>query len=144
MARYNQGIFTPKNPSKYIGTLPIVYRSAWELTFMNVCDIHPNIIQWASESIQIPYQHPVTGRWHRYIPDFIIMLKDASGTKRGEIVEIKPASQAILEHAKSKRDKEALLVNQAKWKAAEKFCAEKGLKFRVMTEHDLYNRGRVK
>lgn len=142
MGKFNQGVFKPANPSKYIGTHPVIYRSAWELTFMNVCDKHPNIIQWASESIEIPYQHPVTGKWHRYIPDFIVMYADRNGHKHGELIEIKPASQALAERARSKRDKEALLVNMAKWKAAEVFCKQKGLRFRVMTEHDLYTKGK--
>lgn len=142
MAKWHSDVFTPKNPSKYVGTFPIVYRSAWELTFMNVCDNHPNILQWASESIQIPYQHPATGKWHRYIPDFLILYKDKDGTKRGELIEIKPASQAIAEKAKRKADKSALLVNQAKWKAAEAFCKSKGITFRIMTEYDLYRKGK--
>lgn len=143
MGKWHSDVFNPKNPDKYVGTFPIVYRSAWELTFMNVCDQHPNILQWASESIQIPYQHPLTARWHRYIPDFLILYQDKNGTRRGELIEIKPASQAITELAKSKRDKSALVINQAKWAAAEKWCAQKGLTFRIMTEYDLYRKGKA-
>lgn len=143
MGKWHQDVFNPKNPSKYVGTFPIVYRSAWELTFMNVCDQHPSILQWASESIQIPYQHPATGKFHRYIPDFLILYQDKNGKRHGELIEIKPASQAILERAKSKSDKAAFKINEAKWAAAEKFCAEKGLKFRVMTEYDLYRKGKA-
>lgn len=143
MSKWHQDVFNPKNPKKYVGTFPIVYRSAWELTFMNVCDQHPAIIQWASESIQIPYQHPVKGTWHRYIPDFLILYQDKDGKRHGELIEIKPASQAVLERARSKRDKEAYLINSAKWKAAEAFCASKNLKFRVMTEYDLYRKGKA-
>jgi TnsA endonuclease N terminal len=138
MSKYHSDVFTPKNPTKYVGTFPIVYRSAWELTFMNVCDQHPNILQWASESLQIPYQNPVTGRWHRYIPDFLILYQDKEGKRHGELIEIKPISQTLIEKAKTKRDKEAIIINTAKWKAAEAFCVSRGLKFRVMTEYDLY------
>lgn len=140
MAKYHQDVFNPKHPSKYVGTFPIVYRSAWELTFMNVCDQHPSIIQWASESIQIPYQHPVTGKWHRYIPDFLVLYEDKNGKRHGELIEIKPMSQTIVEAARTRKDKEAVLVNTAKWQAAEKFCASKQLKFRIMTEYDLYQK----
>lgn len=139
MARYyNQGVFQPKNPDKYVGTLPITYRSAWELTFMNLCDMHPYVQQWASESIKIPYQHPLTGKWHQYIPDFFIVFVDKNGKKHGEIIEIKPLSQSIPEAARSKRDQEALLINQAKWAAATEWCRRQGLRFRVMTEQQLY------
>lgn len=137
-SKYHQDYFVPKNPKKYVGKTPIMYRSSWELTFMNVCDLHPNIIQWASESIEIAYQNPTTKRFHRYIPDFMIMIQDASGNKRVELIEIKPASQTLTEYAKSKRDKAALLINEAKWEAARRVCAERGMVFRVMTEHDLF------
>ena len=68
--KFSHGKFTPKNPEKYIGTYPISYRSSWELVFMNKCDTHPNIKQWASESIKIPYRNPLTKKHTYYIPDF--------------------------------------------------------------------------
>lgn len=138
MPHYNSGTFVPKNASKYVGLTPITYRSAWELTFMNVCDSHPSIMQWASESIKVPYVSPLDGRWHMYIPDFLIMYVDKNGIKHGELIEIKPSSQTLEEKAKSKRDKVALIVNQAKWKAAQDFCRKQGLAFRVLTEMELY------
>lgn len=140
MSKWHQGVFIPDNPHKYVGTQPIVWRSSWELTFMNVCDKHPNILQWASESIEIPYQHPITGRRHNYIPDFLLVYIDKHGNKRAELIEIKPASQAVYERAKSRKDKEAYIINEAKWKAAKIFCKKMGLTFRVMTEADLYRR----
>lgn len=142
MAFYNQGVYRPKNPGKYVGTLPITYRSAWELTFMNLCDQHPYIQQWASESIKIPYQNPLTGKWHQYIPDFLIIYVDKAGKKHGDIIEIKPMSQTMAEHAKSKKDKQALVINHAKWQAAIQYCKKQGLNFRVMTERQLYQKAR--
>jgi hypothetical protein len=143
MPSYNQGVFTPKNPTKYVGTYPIIFRSAWELTFMNTCDNHPNIQQWSSESIKIPYQHPLTGRWHQYIPDFFVIFVDKNGRKRGEILEIKPASQnprnpVAVQKAKTRKAQEILLVNQAKWIAAEAWCKKQGIVFRIMTQEQLY------
>lgn len=138
MPSYNQGIFQPQNPSKYSGNGPITYRSAWELTFMNLCDQHPNILKWASESIKIPYQDPFTGKLRTYIPDFFIVFSDKNGLKRAEIIEIKPLSQSIPEAARSRRDQEALLLNMAKWDAAQKWCKSQGINFRVMTERQLY------
>ena len=135
---YNQGVFQPKNPSKYIGTFPITYRSAWELTFMNLCDKHPNIVQWASESLKIPYQHPLTGRPAAYIPDFLIIYIDKNGQRHGELVEIKPRNQAVKEAAKGGHNKREYVVNQAKWAAADAWCKKHGLTFRVVTEQELY------
>ena len=139
MAFYNQGTFQPKNPDKYVGTQPITYRSAWELTFMNLCDQHPYILQWASESLKIPYQDPFTGKLRTYIPDFMILyVVPSTGKRHLELIEIKPLSQSIPEAARSKKDQEALILNEAKWKAAQAWCRANGAVFRVMTEQQLY------
>jgi len=138
MPAYNQGAFVPKNPQKYVGTHPIIFRSAWELTFMNLCDQHPYILQWASESIKIPYQDPFTGKLRNYIPDFFILYVDSQGMKHAELIEIKPLSQSIPEAARTRKDQEALILNEAKWKAAYAWCRAQGVKFRVMTENQLY------
>lgn len=138
MAQYNQGAFEPRNPEKYTGTYPITYRSAWELTFMNLCDVHPNILNWASESIRIPYQHPLTTRWHQYIPDFYVVYMDKNGDVHGEVIEIKPLCQSLDEAVRNKRDAAALAINKAKWASAHVWCRQQGLKFRIMTEAQLY------
>jgi len=139
MAFYNQGIFQPKNPEKYVGAGAITYRSAWELTFMNLCDQHPYIMQWASESLKIPYQDPFTGKLRTYIPDFMILYYiPSTGQKKLELVEIKPMSQSVPESARSKKDQEAVILNEAKWKAAQQWCRAHGATFRVMTENQLY------
>jgi hypothetical protein len=138
MAFYNQGIFQPKNPEKYTGKGKITYRSSWELSFMNICDQHPNVLQWASESIEIPYQDPFTGRMRTYIPDFFIHYVDVNDVQHTEIIEIKPMSQSLPEAAKSHKDMEAVQLNEAKWKAANAWCRNQGITFRIMTENQLY------
>jgi len=138
MTKYSQGEFAPTNTQKYIGKFPITYRSSWELSMMRVLDLHPNVTQWASESISIPYQHPLTGKWTFYIPDFLIVFVDKNGNKRAEIIEIKPLKEAVVEKAKSKKDKLVLAVNQAKWAAAIAWCHKNGMTFRVMTEEQLF------
>jgi len=105
---------------------------------MTLLDQHPNVINWASESISIPYINPLTGKRSVYIPDFLIVYQDKHGRKRTELVEVKPAKEAIAENARSKRDKAALLVNTAKWAAAMAFCKAKGMTFRILTEDDIY------
>ena len=138
MSRFSQGTFYPTNPNKYIGKGEIFYRSSWELTIMNKCDQHPDIINWASESIKIPYQDPFTGKRRTYIPDFFILFRDINGNKRGEILEVKPIRQSMIEAAKTKGDRYAVAINTAKWKAADAFCKLKGITFRVLTEQHLY------
>jgi hypothetical protein len=138
MTKYSQDEFVPKNPNKLVGNSRPFYRSSWELTVMNLLDQHPNVINWASESITIPYVNPLTGKKSIYIPDFFILYKDRSGRQRAELVEVKPSKEAIAENAKSKRDKAALLVNTAKWAAAMTWCKKNGVNFRILTESDLY------
>lgn len=138
MPKYHSGIFVPKNPQKLIGKQNINYRSSWELTVMNLLDNHPNVIQWASESISIPYTNPLTGKKTVYIPDFLVYYQDKNGSKRAEIIEVKPAKEALAENAKSKKDKAFLLLNTAKWAAAIEWTKRNGMTFRVLTENDIY------
>ena len=109
---------------------------------MRVLDAHPNVTQWASESMSIPYLHPLTGKWSFYIPDLLIVFVDKDGKKRAELVEIKPAKETYLDRAKSKKDKLVHAVNQAKWVAAIAWCQKNGLTFRVLTEDQLFANGK--
>ena len=51
--RFARGKFAIKNKEKYVGTRTPTYRSGWEHAFMRLCDEHPNVHKWASESIRI-------------------------------------------------------------------------------------------
>lgn len=106
---------------------------------MRMCDEHPNIIAWASEPLRIPYTHPLTGKTTIYIPDFVVEYIDGANRRHVEMIEIKPSTQTYVTEAKSKKDKEALVVNMSKWQAAQKFCAKHGIKFRVLTEKEIYH-----
>ena len=143
MTKYSHDEFIPKNPQKLVGNARPFYRSSWELRVMMLLDQHPNVINWASESIAIPYKSPLDGKMHRYIPDFLIVYKDKFGKQRAELIEVKPAKEAIAENAKSKRDKAAILLNTAKWGAAMMYCKKNGLHFRILTENDIWiNKGK--
>ena len=142
MARkFAQGKYTPLNPEKYVGKKLPTYRSGWELTFCQFCDNHPSVLQWASESINIPYKNPLTGRNTIYVPDFLIVYQDRNGKNRAELIEIKPGSQTTMENARSIRDKAAVAVNRAKWAAATVWAKQNGIVFRVVTENELYHQG---
>ena len=138
MTKYSQEFFVPKNPQKLIGNAKPYYRSSWELAMMTFLDSHPNVIQWASESIKIPYTNPLTGKRSQYVPDFLVLYQDQNGKRKAELVEVKPKKEAMMENAKSKRDKAFLLVNTAKWAAAMTFCKKNGLEFRIITEDQLF------
>lgn len=143
MAKWAQGIFTPKNPQKYIGKHSPKYRSGWELTFMNFCDNHNNVIYWASEAIKVPYKHPLTGKPTVYIPDFFVVYQNKFKQQIAEIVEIKPKKQSLIESKiASAKDKAVVIVNHAKWAAAVAYCKRQGYTFRVITEDDLFRNGK--
>jgi TnsA endonuclease N terminal len=137
--KFNQGLFKPIHPEKYIGRGSIKYRSSWELRFMNFLDTHPSVKQWASESISIKYENPVAKKTKSYVPDFFIIYEDSSGNRKGELVEIKPHKETTLEAAgKNIKNQIQAVVNQAKWQAAREFCKRNGINFRVITEHDMF------
>lgn len=135
--RYCQDKFVPKNPKKYTGTYPIIYRSQWELSVMNFFDTNRSIISWSSESIEIPYADPISNKWRTYYPDFIVKYKKGS-KEVVELIEVKPLCQTSMQHAKTKRDKEAVILNEAKWNYATRWCDKNNIKFRILTEKDIY------
>ena len=140
MAKFAQGKFVTKHPEKYVGTKIPTYRSSWEWSFMNFCDTNPSIMKWASEAIQIPYRDPLTERQTVYVPDFFIQYVDKKNRILTELIEIKPASQTILERVgKNKYNQAQYVKNQAKWKAAALWCGQQGIKFRVLNENDIFS-----
>lgn len=138
MSKYASGKYLIKNPEKYIGKRTPTYRSSWEFTFCAFCDNNPAVIQWASESVNIPYRNPVSGKNTIYVPDFLIVYVDANQKQHTELVEIKPAAQATMESAKSLRDKYSVAINMAKWAAADNWCRANNIRFRVVTEFDIF------
>jgi len=109
---------------------------------MMMCDTHPSILNWASESIKIPYKHPVTGKNTIYVPDFFILYEDATGKRHADLVEIKPLKQTTMEGNRSEYNKLVVLVNMAKWDAARKFCAANNINFKLVTENQLFHTGK--
>ena len=141
MPNFAKGKFIVKNTSKYAGTKVPTYRSSWELAFMNFCDNNDNILQWASEPIRIPYQHPLTGKITTYVPDFIVTYRGPNNTTHAELIEIKPKKQSLIEDKMNSRDRAIVAINHFKWEAAQRWCKANGLKFRVITEDDIFRQG---
>jgi hypothetical protein len=143
--KFAQGIFKLKNPEKYMGNTLPRYRSSWEYTFMLFCDNNPSIQQWVSEGIKIPYRDPLTGRHTVYVPDFLIHYVDKNLRKHVELIEIKPANQMLKEKVgKNPYNQAQFIKNQAKWAAAASWAQQRGIKFRVINEGDIFYNGRKK
>lgn len=138
--KFSQGVYEVRNANKYIGKGKPRYRSSWELTFMNFCDNNKHIIQWASESITIPYRHPLTGKQTMYVPDFFVLYETKDGKQRGELVEIKPKSQSMIMEKQNPQQRATVAINYAKWEAASNWCKRNGLTFRVITEDQIFRK----
>lgn len=140
-----KGKYRPSYPQKYHGDpTNIIYRSLWERKFMVYCDLNESVYQWQSEEFFIPYKSPVDNKWHRYFPDFFIKYVDANGNKRVMVVEIKPQKEVDMPPTNPKRRTKSWAnsvrlwaINQAKWKAAREFCADRNYEFKIMTEKEL-------
>ena len=134
-----KGLYTPENPQKYLGDpRKIRYLSSWEYNFMRNCDTNANILSWGSEEFKIQYWNPVKNRVANYFPDFIIKYRDQAGVVITEVIEIKPYKQSVTTKNMSTYDKLSLIVNHAKWQAAVAVCESHGIRFRVVTERDLF------
>jgi len=143
MPKFAQGKFEPKNPTKYVGNRTPMARSSWEFVFMKMLDEHPGVENWASESVQIPYRDPFTGKQTIYVPDFFVVYKNKNGKKLAELVEVKPSNQTLRERVgRSRYNQEQYVKNLAKWEAANAWCKQQGIKFRVINEDDIFHTGK--
>ena len=139
-----KGKYRPSHPEKYKGNpMNIVYRSLWERKFMVYCDKNRNILEWWSEEIAIPYRSPIDRRVHRYFPDFYIKVQENTGKIKRYLIEVKPLKQTT-KPKKPKRQTKGYIReafeyarNQAKWKAAREYCADRMWEFKVITEKEL-------
>lgn len=139
-----KGFFRPKNPQKYKGDpTNIIYRSGWEARFMSYLDNHPDVMEWSSEELAIPYLSPIDGKYHRYFPDFIVKRKDVHGKIETVMVEIKPHKQTMPPVKQKRITKKYITevqtwgINSSKWEAAEKYCKQRGWLFMKLTEKEI-------
>jgi hypothetical protein len=143
-SKFARGKFTMTQPAKYVGTKMPTYRSSWEWRFMKFCDTNPAVQKWASEAVQIPYRDPLTGRQTVYVPDFFVQYVDKNMKMHVELIEIKPASQSILERVGNNKYNQAQFIkNQAKWASANIWCKQQGIRFRIVNENDLFHQGGI-
>ncbi|MFA7408235.1 MAG: TnsA endonuclease N-terminal domain-containing protein [Anaerolineaceae bacterium] len=114
-------------------------------------DTHPDIVEWSSEEVIVPYYNPAKKRGARYFPDFVIRKRLSDGSFKKIMIEVKPKAQTAPPDPAKKHNtptgrvsrrylKEAITyaVNEAKWKAAQEYCADRGWEFVIMTEKEIY------
>lgn len=128
----------------------IYYRSSLELRLMKHLDEHPDVLNWNSEEVVIPYVKPSNKPqkdWtvHRYFVDMAAKIRDRHGVVKTYLIEVKPKVQCFPPKAPKTRKQSArylsemltYAVNQAKWEAATEFCKKQGWIFTVMTDEHL-------
>ena len=136
--------YYPEFPNKYKGNVNnIICRSSWERKMCRWCDLNENVLQWGSEEFSIPYVSPIDNRVHKYFPDFIVKLRENSGRTKTYVIEVKPKKQTRPPKPGKRKTKSFIYEtmeyakNQAKWKAAEEFCADRMIEFKIITEDEL-------
>lgn len=163
--KFKQSYYHPDHPEKCITQINEC-RSSWEQKFCWWCDHNPNILHWASEPIGIKYldpaanieycmkhninpQDPHNWKMRTYYVDFWIEEQDMlTGELVRTFIEVKPyhetiepkpilANASLKEHKAYNKAALTYITNKAKWDTAERVFAERGCKFKVITEKDL-------
>lgn len=139
-----KGKYTVKDKTKYVGDpTKVVFRSLWERNTFRWLESQPNIVEWCSEEVVIPYICETDRKVHRYFID--VYFKTADGKKY--LIEIKPKRETAPPKQGKRRTKKYLsealtyIKNQSKWKAANAFAKENGAIFQIWTEDTLKSLG---
>jgi hypothetical protein len=75
--------------------------------------------------------------------DFTVTQINNEGKKETILIEVKPSKQTIPPKQRTKITKayinevKAWGINEAKWKACNEYCKDKGWSFQLFTEHNL-------
>ena len=139
-SRFKQGYVNNKTCRKLFESQqnrPIIYRSSYELKFMEWCERSNTVKLWGSECICISYTNPLDGKRHNYYPDFLLELND--GTLM--LVEIKAYNQTVPPPADAcdvnNYQYTEYVRNMAKWTAARTYCENNGMVFKIFTERTI-------
>jgi len=105
-SKYHLSLFIPTNKNKVIKLntqVGLYLSSGLEQKMMVYLDNNPNIVNWGSEHLKIPYsktewvnesQEYKTSE-HTYYPDFYYELKRSDGSISRVVAEVKPYSETI-------------------------------------------------
>lgn len=135
-SKHVTGDFATYKPTKYIGDLPIIFRSSYELSVMKSLELNDTVRSWSSENIVIPYQLKIKqsdGTFkitrHSYYTDFTVISK----TGKKYILEVKP--EAFTPKTKAQIENSLMhLKNASKWKAALEWCKRNDFTFKIINE----------
>ena len=142
--KYYQGFYAPKNIQKYVGKIDnIIYRSGLELKFFRFCDNNPNVVEWGSEEIAVPYFDSLMKKSRKYFIDAYVKIQEGDIVKK-YLVEVKPWKQTQEPKSGKGKKKANLLYEQVAWKNncdkwafAKEFAKKHGMEFIIITEKEL-------
>ena len=125
------------------GEVEVNYKSSLEFKAFRYCDMNKYIKKWSLEPFSIQYYKPTTQKFHRYFVDLYIEFENSQKF----LVEVKSYKETIKPTIPKKKTQKAMLnynkaeetyaINLCKWKAAEAFCQERGIRFLILTEREL-------
>ena len=122
--RFHTGTYVSTKTGK-----SMVYRSSWELEFMEYLDADDTVTSYSYESVIVPYRRSLRSiRISKYIVDFRVEYNTGVTT----LYEIKSSSFV------NRR------VNLAKFSACRTYCTQHGWQFSVLTEVELRAMGLLK
>lgn len=144
-----KGTFNPINKEKYIGKLPINFKSGYELKFMQYCDLCKNILKWGYETHIIEYldflnksgdNEPILRRY--FIDFYVEFYNTKENIIKKYLIEIKSSNEVkIPKRAKTPEKllerQKIFIKNIEKWKAATNYCKQHNMEFIILTEKEL-------
>jgi len=138
-----------KNPQKYmgVGTIPI-HKSLLEMRVMRFLDLNQKAVRWGYECFKIPYIFRLDHKIHTYFVDFYAEILNNEGKVDKWLMEIKsrgdlsPPKPPVKKTPKSQRNYNLAVMtwtkNIDKWNAAKAMCAKTGMKFKLLSENEIY------
>lgn len=153
----HKGKYILMNPDKYMEGLPEPeYKSEWEQKMFVVCDCNPFVTRWGYEPFTIAYHSPLYLKQSLYKPDIYLECRYADGHEEKYLIEVKPTSYSIVPKAprplpegctdkrkidsynrrKNAYDRKCMdvMVNYAKWNAAEAWCKARNINWFIANE----------
>lgn len=131
-SKFNQGTFDLTHCTNYIGAPPVIYRSSLELQSFNMCANSATVVGWESEP-DIAIYYMFGGKKRRYNIDLLVKQLRPDSSIITWLVEVKPMWQ-VVGGSKSRHQQTVHQQNTEKWKAANAYCQQHGMKFMIMTE----------
>jgi len=133
------GTYLLKNPEKYCGSQPPVYKSNLEYLFCRYADTNPAVVSWGYENAVVKYldRSCSPAKVRRYYVDFVCKIRVGPAFKT-VWVEIKNSCEATKPGPKA-APKTVLtwIKNSCKWQAARMVAKQRGYDFRILTEKEL-------